>query len=153
MVLPQGCFNVFAKGDLSSSAGLTGVSSFSPLGITDGATGYLNTFDSTREIGFSAALIAANGTSYGNVVIGYLNGAPLQAAFELTSSTNPTRYMHSVRAYVGGQGSFANIVSPALYGLTATQFPEYPLLTLGSDLPGQLDIVLQATICNEGGSS
>ncbi len=153
VVLPQGCFNVFAKGDLSSSAGLTGVSSFSPLGITDGATGYLNTFDSTREIGFSSDLLGANGTDYGNAVIGYLNGSQLQVAFELVVSTDPTRYLQSVRAYVGGQGSFANIVSPALYGQTATQFPDFPLLNLGSDLPGQLDIVLQATICNEGGSS
>ena len=80
-------------------------------------------------------------------------GSQLQAAFELTVSSNPTRYLQSVRAYVGGQGSFANVVSPALYGLTATQFPDYPLLNLGSDLPAQLDIVLQATICNAGGDS
>jgi len=87
----------------------------------------------------------------GGATVGYWDGtAPgvFKVRFNLTASTNPTLYVQSSRIYVGSIGSFANIVSPALYGLTDIEFPEAPVQTIvGSDLPTALDLVIQATIC------
>jgi len=152
VVLPQGCFNVFVKGNTPGQSPLTSVSAFTPVGISDGATGYLNGFNTAGGgTGFAGRLLAAGDVDIGGATVGYWDSAApgvFKVRFNLTTTTNPTRYLHSSRIYVGGTGSFANTVSPALYGLTDTAFPEVPVQTVvGSDLPAALDVVVQATIC------
>jgi hypothetical protein len=152
VVLPQGCFNVFVKGNTPGATPLTSVTAFTPVGISDGATGYLNGFDTAGGgTAFSGRLFAAGDNDVGGATVGYWDSAApgvFKVRFNLTTTTNPTRYLHSSRVYVGGAGSFANTVSPALYGATDTEFPESPVQTVvGSDLPAALDVVVQATIC------
>ena len=155
VVLPQGCFNVFVKGNTPGQSPLNSVSAFTPVGISDGATGYLNAFDTTGGgAAFAGRLLAAGDVDIGGATVGYWDSAApgvFKVRYNLTSTTNPTRYVHSTRIYIGGAGSFANLVSPALYGVTDTDFPESPVQTVaGSDLPTALDVVIQATICTNG---
>lgn len=136
--LAAGCFNVFGRGDAV-------ITPYSPVGVTDTSSAWINTFSSSGYIG--GDLVSGSGDS-GDLIAGMVGANLLAVQFSVDLTANPALIVDSANVYVGAAGSF-EVVSPLEFGNpiagngTGILYAEIPL----SSVPADFDVVMHAVLC------
>lgn len=149
VVLPPSCFNVFGMGQPANDP--VTVSSFTPVGVTDTNSAWLNTYSSSPVGYFSGDLIRGDGTIVGTFLAGLASSTEFAVELTLDSGASPALKIHNANVYFDTAGGYRN-VSPLNFGLslagngTGSLGQTMPLVFA----PEQMDTIVHAVVCSQG---
>ena len=149
VVLPPSCFNVFGMGQ-AANAPVT-VSSFTPVGVTDTNSAWLNTYSRSPAGYFSGDLIRGNGTIVGTFLAGLASSTEFVVELTLDSNASPSLKIHNANVYFDTAGGYQN-VSPLNFGLPIAGNGTGSLSQTMSLVfaPEQMDTIVHAVVCSQG---
>ena len=140
IVLPEGCFNLFMNGTGQTRFGVVSATPFTPFGILDGATAWVN--NSISSVGARGAMQA----SIGSAGTAQLTPGEGDATLKITLSDADLIVM-SANVHYSPSGSFDNIL-PLYYDYT---FEGNGTSSLTATLPlvttPNADLVVHAIMC------
>ncbi len=150
VVLPAGCFNVFGQGITSETEPVTALG-FTPVGVTDTTSAWLNTYSASPAGYFGGNLVRGNGAIVGAFLAGLGGNSDFAVELALDSNASPSLAIRSVNVYFDTAGNYQTM-SPLDYGVslvgngTGSLAQTVPLMFA----PEIMDTVLHAVVCTAG---